>query len=146
MSAFGDFAQTGPNIEPGIYDCSIESATVVKDANGNPKINDNGKHQVDVKFRIDDETTLNRRYTITFGKNSQTGDYAAFAKFLAAVTGIPLGDPRQKTVTESDLLGRRARIVTVVTDQGYVNIDSVAAPPKVKAQPVQAVIEDEIPF
>lgn len=143
MTAFGELAQQAPIVDPGIYDVIVEKAEVVKNADGTLKMTENGKHQVDVMFRIDGDTTLNRRYTISFGKNKQNGQYAAFASFIAAVTGIPMGDPRQRNITESDLMGRRARIVTVVTDEGYVNIESVAPPPKAKPQPVD---DAEIPF
>ena len=141
----GDFDKSGGTaVDPGMYDAIIESAHVLYE-NGLPKVNDNGKNLIDVMFVLDTETKLRRRYTISFGQNSQTKAYAAFAKVIEAALGIRAGDPAQKAVEEESFAGQRVRIVVETNDRGYSDIVTVMPPatkstprPTPKPQPVPA--------
>jgi len=123
-------------VEPGMYDATIDSVSLVKDASGLPMVDQYGKEKAQVKFETT-EGPLSRRYTISFGKNNQTGQYAAFAKFIEAATGIKCGDNRQRQVTDSELVGKRVRIVADLSDDGkYTNVTNVMPPARV-SKPVQ---------
>jgi hypothetical protein len=129
MPKFGDYdANATPVVEPGMYFAMIKSADIVTD-NGIPKVNDNGKNLVDVLFIVG-EYTLKRRYTISFGQNTQNKQWSAFAKMLEATTGVRCGDPAQKSLDEEELRGRECRVVVDTNDRGYSDITNVLPAPK----------------
>ena len=138
------------SIEPGMYDATIESVRLVRNADGTPKVTENDKEQADVKF-LTSEGVVSRRYSISFGQNRSTGQYALFAKFIEAATGVKCGDSAQRKVTDSDLAGKSVRIVTDINERGYANVTSVLAPkntprtePNPDANPFDG--EEEVPF
>lgn len=148
-TAFGTYDKSsgGVDMDPGMYDAIIESASLVYE-NGVPKESQNGKNLVKVAVRIDRETVLNRTMSISFGQNKANGQWAVFAKFIEAATGIKCGDKTQRNVTEDELRGKRVRIVVEQNDNGYMDITSFMPPGKSSArpQPAPAVSNDDEPF
>jgi hypothetical protein len=154
---FGEYANEGgaSGLDNGMYDATIKSAALVME-NGQPKATQDGKKQVDVFFQIDAETTVKRRYSISFGQNSATKTWAAFAKLIEAATGVKCGEKAQRQVTDMELVGRPVRIVIETNDRGYSDVANVMAAPqrqvaKQKPQPVvepvtDEQLEDAIPF
>ena len=152
------------------YDAEITYAAVARDATGNPVIGkgDDNKHRVDVTFVIPDVLNdvsgkpeeLKRRFVISYGQSKETGrPWSAFAQFLAAATGIPGGDPRQRQIAPKHLINKRVSLCPVLTDTGYVNVKEItkcdgAPHAAVKAAPVATpppandytFSDDEIPF
>ena len=125
---------SGQHVEPGMYDATIDSVSLVKDASGLPMVDQYGKEKAQVKFETT-EGPLSRRYTISFGKNNQSGQYAAFAKFIEAATGVKCGESRQRKVTDVELVGKHVRVVADRSDDGrYVNVTNVM-PPARRAKP-----------
>ena len=154
MTTFGTYDKTsaGVEMEPGMYDGIIESATVVREQDGELKVTEYGKNLVRVAVRLDRDMILNRTMSISLGQNKANGQYAVFAKFIEAATGIKCGDKAQRNVTDEDLRGKRVRIVVEQNDKGYMDITSFmpAARAARKAAPVDSAFLDEdgneIPF
>jgi hypothetical protein len=150
---FGDHVDKPAVIDAGIYAGIIESVTLVMDsATKEPKVNENGKKSIDVAVRIDRDTVLKTRITISFGKNNQSQKWARMAQFVAAVTGIPCGNPDQAAIGPKDIVGNKCRIMVTVNENGYNNIDSFQPPAKPKPVAESAPTafdpseDSEIPF
>jgi len=125
MGTLGDYATgtEGPKDSPkieGRFSGMIEHAELVLDEENQPKMNDYGKHQMDVTVRIDHDTTLRRRMSISFGASG--GKYAALAELIQAALSIPCGDKRQRTIQLSDLEGKEIAGLATVNDRGYTDI------------------------
>jgi hypothetical protein len=154
---FGEYASSGGiSLDAGMYNATIKSAAMVME-NGQPKATQDGKNQVDVFFEIDQDTTVKRRYSISFGQNTATKEWAAFSKMIEAATFVKCGDPAQRDVTDSELVGRAVRIVIEANDRGYSDVKLVMPAPQqaqAKAKPVpiaagsstEYLEEDSIPF
>lgn len=135
----------------GVYHTIIKKADVKRGQGGkivtDPK---SGKAKfeliVDVHGPRHIGEELKRTMPVAFGANSETGQYAAFARFIEAATGIPCGDARQKDVEEADLL-RRDLWVMVKHENGYNNIVDFVEPEEEPADtrpPYKRVEDDEI--
>ena len=160
------------------YNAEITHAAVARDAAGKPIIgkNDDTKTRVDVTFAVTEVVNehtgnpeeLRSRFTISYGQ-SNAGPWSRFAVFLAAVTKVPCGDPRQKQVGPKHLVGKKVSLCPVMSDTGYVNVKEVGPYDPTLAAPTQrqpvavaaatralsnaastdafdAFVEDEIPF
>ena len=139
---FGDYESRPPqsDIDDGMYNAKILSAAIERDGAGEPKKTDEGKFQARVRFGIDDHfrpdgqpEELFRRYTISYGQNSQTAQWAAWAVLCAAATGISCGDARQKKISDQELAGAAVRVVVkrvLKNGNEYVNIVDVMSPAK----------------
>ncbi|MGH7716911.1 MAG: hypothetical protein ACREML_13055 [Vulcanimicrobiaceae bacterium] len=123
---FGDHVKdesAGSGLMPeGIYEACIESVRLME-KDGVPMQDQYGKEKALVRFSTD-EGSVWRRYTISFGTNPKNGTVAAFAAFIESATGVKAGDSKQRHVTDSDLVGKRVRVVVIHKD-GYANVDKV---------------------
>lgn len=130
-TVFGEHATSDSYavIEPGMYDATIESVSLVRNADGTPKETENGKEQADVRF-LTEQGPVRRRYSISFGQNQSNGLYAQFAKFIEAATGVKCGDSGQRKVSDTMLVGKNVRIVVDINERGYNNVTNVMAPAK----------------
>lgn len=126
---FHDYAadSVGSNVDEGVYNATIKSAKIVLDDNGLPKKNDNGKCACDVTFDLGSDTEVRRRYSVSFGQNRTNQQWAAFAKFLAAISGMPPSDPRLGMMEPEELLGKRCQVVIEKNDKGYSDVANVLA-------------------
>ena len=101
---------------PGEHVAEIVS---IKDA-GISKYNPD-KEQYEFDFNLSDGTSTRRWVNKSFGKSKLSG-YSTLSRLVLAFTGIPLGDPEQRRVRFSQLLGKRATVITELSDEGYPRI------------------------
>jgi hypothetical protein len=143
---YGEYAPTPANkidLPDGTYEAMIESTTLVRNEQGEPVANRDGKHQVDVYFRVANATdsgngpvSVRRRFTISYGKNQQNGKWAQWAQFLAtARPEVQAGDERQKKISNMHLQGKIVRIVVAENERGYVDIVRLLPKKAAEAQP-----------
>jgi len=148
MPSFQQYVEpAGATVEDGVYSATVTKAKVVLDDSGVPKKNDNGKCSIDVTFDLGEECEVRRRYSISFGQNRTNGQWAAFAKFLAVVSGTQPSDPRLALMEPEELLGKKCQVVISTNDKGYSNVDNVLAAKKATGKPQPsapppAVVED----
>lgn len=126
---FHDYAPdaAGSNVDDGVYAATIKSAKIVTDENGLPKKNENGKCACDVTFDLGEDIEVRRRFSISFGQNRTNGQWAAFAKFLAAVSGLNPSDPRLGMMEPEELIGKRCQVVIEKNEKGYSDVANVLA-------------------
>ncbi len=136
-NGFGQYesARTGPKVdlEDGIYSALVREAELVRDEKGAP-VESYGKKQVVVRFMVDRDIELRRKYSISYGQNKENGKWAAWASFIEAATGIKCGSPEQKDIGPGDLENIEVRIMVKENDRGYMDIVDVLQPRK-KATP-----------
>lgn len=133
---FGDYAKDDSNIDlgDGEYSALITKAVIPFDPDTNGPLESFGKHVCDITFAIDGDeaSTVKRRFSISFGKNSQTGQYAAFAQLIAAACGVPSGSRSQRDLGSADLEGKWVRAILQRQDSNGVTYPRVVNvfPPK----------------
>ena len=160
--------ESGLDLDEGEHAALISKAVLPRDDEG-AFIESYGKTVCDVSFAIDgDESqTVRRRYSISFGQNTQSGAWAAFAELLAAACGVPCGAKNQRQLGTEDLEGQNVRVVLKRVEKNgksYLNVVNVLAPRKGARSapeggqvqgskerfkfegPPPPEIEDEIPF
>lgn len=166
--SFGQFDTSGAatnlqNNGKAWYDAEITHAAVVYEADGQPKQHPkNGKKYCRVDFTVPSvladsgkPEVLTRTYVISYGQSTEGAKpWSAFSQMIAAATGIACGDPRQKDVGPSHLVGQYVSINPKINDRGYTDVESVLqieseepapparptrpVPPAVSRQPTQA--------
>jgi hypothetical protein len=154
MGSISQYAVTKDRsiIEPDVYPATISHCSVVME-NGLPKLDQYGKTRLLVRVTLDDETgpdggpiELQRSLAISYGRNSQTGVYAAMAQLIQAATGIPCGDKAQPHVMTEDLLGKPLRVQTDnVESNGAVYTNIVSFLPVKKRDPKAAPAAKPVP-
>ncbi len=137
--SFGQFDTSGAatnlqNNGKAWYDAAITHAAVVYEANGQPKQHPkNGKKYCRVDFTVasvladsGQPEVLTRTYVISYGQSTEGAKpWSAFSQMIAAATGLSCGDPRQKDVGPSHLVGQYVSINPVLNDRGYTDVERV---------------------
>ncbi len=137
--SFGQFDTSGAatnlqNNGKAWYDAEITHAAVVYEANGQPKQHPkNGKKYCRVDFTVasvladsGQPEVLTRTYVISYGQSTEGAKpWSAFSQMIAAATGLTCGDPRQKDVGPSHLVGQYVSINPVLNDRGYTDVERV---------------------
>ena len=134
--SFGNHARVESelDLEEGEHAALISKAVLPRDDEGE-FIQSYGKDVCDVSFAIngDESQTVRRRYAVTFGQNTTTGTWAAFAELLAAACGVPCGAKNQRQLGTQDLEGQNVRVVLKKVEKNgreYLNVINVLAPRK----------------
>jgi hypothetical protein len=126
--AFGQYETSGSangGVPDGRYPFVVKSVALQM-RNGKPIEGRNGKKRVEIVVEITAGEhagkPLRRICDVSFGQNSENEKWSTFALFLAAVTGVPCGDPEQKKLGPADLKGRRGFASVMVNEKGYSDI------------------------
>jgi hypothetical protein len=141
---FGSYAREesdNSELDEGEYQAQIVKVEMPKDPETGQPLISFDKNVCDVTFAVEG-AKIKRRYSISFGQNSQTGSWAAFAELIAAATGIPCGAKNQRRIGVADLEGQECRVVFKRQEKNgksYLNVVQVLGPRRAARPAAQTI-------
>jgi hypothetical protein len=106
--------------EPGEHVAEVVSVKNVGPNKYNPE-----KDQFAFTFNLSDGGSTTMWVNKSFGFSKLNG-FSKLAQLIAALTGTPEGDPRQRQYKLSEFVGRKMNVITELSEKGYPNIKAFA--------------------